>query len=297
MRHYGTIDGNFHFSEAKNLIPAIPDLRILPLTSVLPHEEHDDQRAGPLVSRIADSGIWLNPPVVTPIGETEQLFALLDGANRYHALQTLKYPYILVQVVDYHPPQVTLETWNHVLSDVTPDDILPGIYDLDGVHIEHGDPLTAQAAIARREAIAYVRVLPDWVLMLVADSTDIRRRNDSLRALVNTYKTRARLNRVNFDDLRSVQQLHPEASMLVVFPHYEPAEIIVAARDHVHLPPGVSRHVIQGRAMRLNYPLRALYELEESLEAKNEALIQWIQERVAAKNVRYYEESMYIFDD
>src|SRR5690606_16867910 len=104
----------------------------------------------------------------------EPRFALLDGANRYHSVLALHFPHILVHVVSYE--QVRLETWNHVLSDVKADEILPYIYNLEGLHIEHSDALTAQVALARREAIAYIRVMPDWVLMLMADSPDVWRR-------------------------------------------------------------------------------------------------------------------------
>jgi hypothetical protein len=84
---------------------------------------------------------------------------------------------------------------------------------------------------------------------------------------------------------------------IVVFPHYEPAEILVAARDGVHLPPGITRHIIRGRAMRLNYPLDALQDNGDSLEVKNLQLQAWIQERSAAKRVRYYAEPTFLFDE
>lgn len=286
----------------KRNIPPIPDLRLVPVTDVLPHEEHDAQRSGPLVKRIEDSGVWLNPPIVAPLDsqlEEGQSFALLDGANRYHCVLELGYPHILVQVVDYKSEFIQLETWNHVLSDIPPEEILPKIYKLQGIHAEHSDTLTAQSALARREAIAYLRVLKgtDWVLMLIADTQDVRERNASLRTLVNTYKNAARLDRITGDNPQQVKRIHPDASMVVIFPHYEPAEILVAARDRIHLPPGISRHIVQGRAMRLNYPLDAMADETTDLRTKNEHLQKWVQERFAAKSVRFYEESMFIYDD
>lgn len=287
---------------AKPTIPPIPDLRLVPVNDVLPHEEHDAQRSTPLVKRIEKSGIWLNPPIVAPLDsqlEESQSFALLDGANRYHCVLELGYPHILVQVADYNGGFIQLETWNHVLSDVNTEDILPKIYAINGLHVEHSDSLTAQSALARREAIAYVRVLKGsgWVLMLIADTQDIRERNTTLRTLVNTYKHAARLDRITGDNPHQVSRLYPDAGMMVIFPRYESSEILVAARDKVHLPPGISRHIIQGRAMRLNYPLSALADAKTDLQLKNEQLQKWVQERFAAKSVRFYEESMFIYDD
>lgn len=285
---------------AKRNLPPIPDLRLVPVSDVLPHEEHDAQRSAPLVKRIKESNVWLNPPVVAPLDlqlEENQSFALLDGANRYHCVRELGYPHILVQVVNYKSEFIQLETWNHVLSDVHADEILPKIYKLKGIHPEHSDTLTAQSALARREAIAYVRVLPDWVLMLIADTQDIRERNASLRELVNTYKSVARLDRITGDEPEQVKKIHPGASMVIIFPRYEPAEILVAARDRIHLPPGISRHIIQGRALRLNYPLQELADAETDLQIKNEKLQKWVHQRFATRNVRFYEESMFIYDD
>jgi hypothetical protein len=72
---------------------------------------------------------------------------------------------------------------------------------------------------------------------------------------------------------------------------------MVAARDHAYLPPGITRHVIHGRAMRLHYPLAAFEEDGLSLEQKNADLKHWIQERSAHKRIRYYAESSFLFDE
>src|SRR2546423_14572323 len=86
----------------------IPDLRIVPINSLVPHEEHDAQRAEPLIQRIREAGTWLNPPIVAPMDD--QRFVILDGANRHYALSALDYDYILVQVVDYESDAVQVGT-------------------------------------------------------------------------------------------------------------------------------------------------------------------------------------------
>src|SRR5690349_15019809 len=91
----------------------MPNLQIVPITSLVPHEEHDAQRSEPLVKRIQESGIWLNPPIVAPMGDGR--YVILDGANRHYALSQLGYDYILVQVVDYESSTVQLDTWYHIV--------------------------------------------------------------------------------------------------------------------------------------------------------------------------------------
>ena len=91
--------------------------------------------------------------------------------------------------------------------------------------------------------------------------------------------------------------LYPDAIALVLFPPYNAEDIIAAAEHQAFLPPGVSRHIIQGRALKLNYPLHYLENMETSLEEKNQHLQDWIREKLANRSVRYYAESTYQFDE
>ena len=47
--------------------------------------------------------------------------------------------------------------------------------------------------------------------------------------------------------------------------------------NQAYLPPGVSRHIIHGRALKLNYPMNKL-RADLPLEEKNQHLQQWIRE-------------------
>jgi hypothetical protein len=273
----------------------MPDLRIVPITSLVPHEAHDVQRSEPLTQRILGSGVWLNPPVVAPMDD--ERFVILDGANRHHALYTLGYPCILVQVVDYEGGDVQLETWHHVIGDISWFEFLRHLNSVPSLKLARTDLLSARAVLARREALAYAVMDENTGYILDADAQSMSERTLVLNRIVDTYKERGTLNRINTDSLRVARRLYKNAVAIVVFPHYEPAEILVAARDGVHLPPGITRHIIRGRAMRLNYPLEALRENGDSLEAKNARLQAWIQERSGAKRIRYYAEPTFLFDE
>lgn len=276
-----------------------PVLRIIRLESILPHEEFDTQRAEPLVNRIAESREWLHPPIVTPLPDSHELYVLLDGTNRCFSLQKLGYPHILVQVVEYNSGQVNLDRWNHVITGLPVEEFLPDVAKIEGTKAQSSDLLTAQSLLAQREAAAYIVNLQSQseVITLCMDDHSAAMRAAALRALVDTYKTRGRLERLNSSDRRIVHRMFPEATALVVFPHYEPAEILTAARDKIFLPPGISRHIIEGRAMRLHYPLEALQDPHVSLAKKNEDLQNWIRSRIDQRGVRFYAESTYLFDE
>jgi hypothetical protein len=278
-------------------VQVMPDLRIVPVDALVPHEEHDAQRSGPLVERIRTAGVWLNPPIVSELGDGR--YVILDGANRHFALSTLRYPHILVQVVDYESNSVRLETWQHVVSGLSWFDMLRRIRQIDGLQVELEDLLSARAAVAQRQALAYIVLGEEGTYLLSAAQSEasLSGRNHVLRQVVNSYKTAGILNRVTTDRLPAARRLYPDAVAIIVFPHYEPVEIVVAARDEAYLPPGITRHLIQGRALRLNYPLDRLRDQETDLARKNDDLRAWVQTRVAEKRVRYYAESSYLFDE
>ncbi len=273
----------------------MPDLRIVRLSDLVPHEEHDAQRSAPLVERIRQAGSWLNPPVVAPMEDGR--YVILDGANRHYALGELGYQYILVQVVDYESEDIHLGTWHHVVSGLDRTEFLRNLQAIDGLTLAETDLLSARATLARREVLAYTVLKDNQAYMLRAIAVTVGQRTIALSQIVNTYKEIGVLNRINTDKLSVARKLYPDAMAIMVFPHYEPAEIIVAARDGVLLPPGISRHVVRGRAMRLHYPLDAFRDNGESLEQKNEQLQHWMQQRMAEKRVRYYAEPTFLFDE
>ncbi len=273
-----------------------PDLRILPVDSLLPHEEHDALRARPLVERIRQATHWLNPPVVAPI-DSSDYFVILDGANRHHALQTLGYHHILVQVVSYDSDLVCVEPWHHAVRGLEADELLASIRQVPGAAVRETSLLNARAALAARSILAFMVLEDQRVFALDEDPSYPATRTTMLRRIAGAYKELARVNRITHDEFPDIQAMYEDVTGIVVFPHYEPAEIMVSARDGDLLPPGITRHIIQGRALRLNYPLEALRDNGISLEEKNAQLRDWVQERLSAKHVRFYAEPTFIFDE
>lgn len=289
---------NSHYDETILNVPT-PILRFIPTESLLAHEEHDQQRSTPLIKRVVDSGIWLHPPIVTPLDDDSGRYVVLDGANRCHVISSLGYPHILVQIVYYDSGQVQLDRWNHVLANLPTATLLDRISAIPNVSFHQTDLLEARAELAQRDALVYVIDLAggDDVYLVTTDERTIKTRTERLRAIVDCYKADAKLDRINTDKHDEIKAMYPQADTLVAFPHYEPSEILYAAREQVLLPPGISRHVIQGRAMRLLYPLHHLADTETPLAMKNAALAAWTQQRIDERAVRFYAESSYMFDD
>jgi hypothetical protein len=263
-----------------------PDLRIIPVDAPQPHEEHDSQRSAPLIEKIRYAKYFTNPPVVTHTEDNQ--YVILDGANRCYTFATLEFPYILVQVVSYFGGQVELGTWNHVVSDWDADAFMALVDELGDIEMLEGQ---------HKHAIAHVCLPNGSMTALNAPVQSVHERNTALRDFVRIYQRNATLNRTPLTEPTEVWKLFPQANALVIFPGYRPNDIIEAARYQAYLPPGISRHIVHGRALQLNYPADVLRDSTESLEAKNEQLSQWLTDKLLNRQVRYYAEATYQFNE
>ncbi len=284
--------------------PETPDLRILPVELLVEHEYNDAQRTAPLARRLEAEGLLKNPPIATPLADDPFAgsghagrYVVLDGANRVTALGSLHYSHCLVQIVPYEPPQVTLSTWHHLVTDIDLETFSAELDAIDGLDFREIDLLHARAGLARRDFIAYtVRADGKVFAASATKSATIHEKNGLLNAMVDTYKERGGLFRATTDQVEDARRLYPALTGLVIFPNYEPSEVMALARDGELLPTGLTRHLIQGRALRVNYPLSDL-KSDKSLESKNAALSEWLRVKMASKEVRYYAEATYLFDE
>ncbi len=272
----------------------IPNLQFVATSDLVLHEQHDVSRTAPLAERIKRDGFLKNPPVVALINGDGR-FVVLDGANRTTSLSEMGIPHIIVQIVDYEDPELVLDTWHHLVAQVDRGEFAAEIQQIPGIVFEKADLLHARAALARRTAMAYL-VRPDGEVLIARGEEDLHIRARLLNDLVDVYRFRGRIYRVNTDQLDQLKPYYEDVTALIVFPRYTPAEIIELARNGARLPAGITRHVIPRRALRLNIPLTVMAE-NKPLEEKNEWLQLWLRQKLAAKEVRFYQESTWLFDE
>lgn len=276
---------------------ALPDLRIVPVETLIPHEHHDERRTGPLTARISEQGVLKNPPIVTPLaGRPGERYVVLDGANRTAAARESGLPHMAVQIVRYQEPDVRLLTWNHALTGMSGASLGAALQTVPGLKtgVERADH--ARALLARREILAYALTPGADALTLDAEG-DSAAGNEILNAAVERYRDGAKVYRVASDSLAEAQERIAAATALIVFPHFDPAEILELAATGARLPAGITRHLIAWRALRVNIPLELLADRERSREEKDGWVRRWIRERMERHQVRFYEESTVVFDD
>ncbi len=273
----------------------LPDLRFVAVEALVPHERHDAKRLAPLAERLRSEAHLKNPPIVAALPGGDGRFIVLDGANRVTAAREAKFPHLVVQVVDYAEPAVKLSTWSHALGEMPRAELEAGLRGIAGLTVREEPLLHARALLARREALAFV-AYADGSTDTLHGGADIGERNALLNRVVDLYRERQRYVRVPSDEFADASDRHPGTTALVVYPHFEPAEVVELATTGARLPAGITRHLIRWRALRLDVPIERLAS-DEPLAGKNRWLAEWVAAKLAARKVRFYEEPTVSFDE
>lgn len=258
-------------------MPHLPVLRVVPLESIRRHEEVDPLRVERLVDRIQREGVQVNPMVCCLAPEGDLI--LLDGATRTESLKTLGLEYAVVQMVE--PNEVALETWHHVVRGCTADDVIEAVSGRPDLTLseEEGTPSLHLNGIGSR-AVLGIGISP----------------NATLSSLVASYLGTWRVSRVADPSVDPVTWSFPDWSALVEFPTLSLDDVMKAAISDDPLPAGITRFLVQERALRLNVPLRLL-QAASTLDEKQAAVDELIAARAREGRVRRYEETVFILDE
>lgn len=258
-------------------MPHMPVLRVVPLGRIRRHEEVDPFRVARLQRRIEEEGTQVNPMICAeaPGGD----LVLLDGATRTEALKALGLKHAVVQIVD--PEAVILETWHHVVRQAQPDEVV--------VQITAREEL----ALADDQGTPRIHIAENGVRSVLGNGSSV---NATLSALVDSYVGRWTVSRVTDPSHEEIDWRFPDWAVIVEFPTLHIEDVMKAAIGDDHLPAGVTRFLVPGRALRLNVDL-SLLESNSSEGEKQESLDSMLAARARAGRVRQYEETIVILDD
>lgn len=271
-----------------------PTLRILPIEGLILHEDHDRQRALPLVEKLRAAGVLRNPPIVMPLTDDSNRYMVLDGANRVTSLHELEFPHIVAQVVEASNPNVNLQTWNHVAWGLKTRTFMSRLRRIKELELVKVNPRKSV------DAPMYVPVqvrLPDGAFYILREQpSDLPTHIDTLHKIVNVYKTSASLDRTSQTLIDTFKHIYPDLTALIIFPHFKIKTVLKLAAQQIVLPTGITRFTVSPRALHLNYPLHELSSAKP-IEYKQEYLNQWVEDRVKKKGVRLYSEATFLFDE
>ncbi|HJY98496.1 MAG TPA: hypothetical protein VJ227_02155 [Patescibacteria group bacterium] len=269
-----------------------PDLRLVPLSSIDLQEEGEGGRLDRLAEAFKVSRMLKDPPVVAK-GLGKKLIQL-DGTNRINVLKRLGCSHAVVQMVDYNDTsQVLIKSWVHV-SKVNKKDFLKKLKRLSGVKTENfklglgvtltGHPLAAASIIFR-----------DGTGLSIYSNSDLYKRVRTLKAVVKLYgQLITRDRQVSIESMAQLSDFfskHADKNVALLFPSFSGREIISLIRSGITLPTGVTRHIVNGRVLRINYPL-AMLEKKAPLRKKK----RFFKEFLDNLNLRFYEESTFVVE-
>lgn len=233
-----------------------PDLRVVPLNSILLQEGVTDEKGRLLAQNMESRGAIINPVVVAPfdLPSGEQRFLQLDGASRLTALAILGAPWAFVHVVDYR--DVTVTTWTHVTE-------------MNSAALRRLDGNRQDVRLFHPEETA-----SDWDLVataLFAGSQELSIYSQGgpvVRAQVGCQLASLYLHRpeerIDLDGkglgvaLTVRASLGPDGVILNYSP-FSPDDILKICAAGAILPPGVTRHRLQERVL-MEYPLPRLLD-------------------------------------
>lgn len=272
----------------------LPDLRMLPAESLVPHEECDPRRVVRLSKRLQNEAILKNPPVVAAIPESKK-YVVLDGANRALAFVNLQIPHIVAQLVSYQDSGVELDTWYHVVAGMKIADFESELTKITGLHLQDSSLESARSALKNHQAAAYI-ICDEGVRIVSNTNRSLKHDTRLLNGLVSAYRGKANIYRASNDIWEIQKPYYPDITALVIFPRLSPADILGAARSGEMIPTGITRHIIPHRALNINIPLDVLGS-DWSQERKEDWLHDWLMERMAANAIRFYSESTFSFNE
>jgi hypothetical protein len=276
------------------MIPNLPNLRILPIESVILHEDHDLQRSLPLVEKLRAHGIIRNPPIVMPLNDGTDRYMVLDGANRVTSLQEMEFPHIVAQVVQPDDQYVNLQTWNHVVWGMSARTLMASLRKVKGIELVKIN--TSRSLDAPKYLPMQVRFANGNFYIIKETPSDLATHIQTLHSIVDTYKTRASLDRTSQTLIDTFKKVYPDLTALFIYPSFKIKTVLKLAGQNIVLPTGITRFTVSPRALHLNYPLHELSS-GKPITYKEEYLNHWIQQRVKKKGVRLYSEATFLFDE
>jgi hypothetical protein len=229
-----------------------PNLRVIKLMDLLPHEGTDPLRVDRLISELLRTRT-LHEPVLGTTHNSQTV--ILDGATRYAAFQALGIRDLLVQYVDYDVVEV--EAWVHVIEQPPLSDLMPMLENLPGLRLRTAATRSLFAGLNRSTGLLGLITRDGRGFWLQTMKTG-RARLSLLNQVVDLYRGQGIVHRTTQTDLDALRNTYPGMVGMVLFPRFSQEDIIQAAVSGHTLPMGVSRHIVQCRISNLDIPLSFL---------------------------------------
>ena len=265
-------------------------LAVVSLDKVFPHELIDSRRVENLISKLNESTVFTNPPIVV---RSNNHYVVLDGATRVSSFKKLGFPHIIVQVLkssDNH----SLNTWSHVVRKIDSEKLLTLFKKLTEITIVKSDLTSLQRGLVEDGCLCSIQTADKTIRHIQMEPG--LNYLDALNTMSTVYTEAGHVTRTLQRDVDILLKEFPDFSCLAIFPSYTLKEVLKIVDGGKLLPAGITRFIIPGRVMHLNADFEYL-KSDRNLEEKNRWLHDLVMKRLANDQVRYYAEPVYLMDE
>ncbi len=271
-------------------------LRVIDIKKIVPHENSDYSRVEPLVKNIKRVNIFTNPILVAHV--KKDIYMQVDGMSRLFALKKMGIKSILAQVVDYNDHEsVDVSTWCH-FSIIAETPFLEKLAKIKNVIVTKVGSRYLRRRYINDEGLAYLcaLVFRNGNIYRCATGGNLEKKVKALGKIVEIYRdniTRDILpDDANMGDVERIFSMHKNCHSLVIFPTFTRHQVInVAVHNKTLFPAGLTRFIVKGRCLDVNFPLENL-KSDKTEKEKNEILEKFIKER----QYRIYQEPTIYFE-
>ena len=274
----------------------LPRLKILPLEDVILHEEFSPERVDRLSKRIVNDSHQKNPVIVARIKGIGK-YMVLDGATRTTALTKLGFRDILAQVVDYYNSSITLDTWHHLIPSQGHREFFKEVSGKLGIVCEYTNLQKAQFLLYKRKILSYFLFFDNTCMTIRDESGKPSEEVRKLRELVHKCENLGKISRIHYSELGENLKKGGITYMANIFPSFSKEELIRFAQSKLRLPAGITRHIVPGRVLGFGIETAFLKDRKTPLYEKNKILKEIVDKRIIENGMRFYPESVFIFDD
>lgn len=287
------------------------ELGFIHLDDLMFHETCDFNRVRRLADQIKKDGHLKNPVLVARFPLTNhfdkipskrsQKLLVLDGVNRVSALKLLGFSDVVVQKVDYTDQNVELTSWDHLLFNINKEKLMQRLEN-ENLEIASCDWQWRKEALEDEKTVCFLlfRDHSGLVISQKEPSAESRLRNLScITAIYNTSWEIYHLQNgtsasddgflVAFDTLKN-------CSAINILSPFKKEEVVDLASRGIFFPFGVTRFVIPQRILGLEVSCSVL-GAKAPLSEKNLFLKELWSYRVKSKKAKFYQESVFLFNE
>jgi hypothetical protein len=288
------------------------ELGFVHLDDLIFHETCDFGRVCRLADQIKKDGHLKNPVLVASFSNGSVRLApnkpddrsfngngkllVLDGVDRVSALKLLGFPDVLVQKVDYLSESVELTSWSHLIFKTRKDQLVEKLKKLD-LEMSSCDWNWRKEALEDPRTVCYLLFRDNSGMVLSQRDSCVENRVRNLFGIIAVYRTAWEIYHPGSDlDLSSAFDSFQNSTAINILPVFKKEQVLGLVSGGTHFPFGVTRFVIPQWVLGLEVSCSVL-GAKVPLSEKNLFLKQLLSYRIKSKKAKFYQESVFIFNE